>query len=223
MTAVRKIELVRFDPDSSAEVDELKRQRVLCGWGLQNVETWRDQVRRGVKNLYWIFPTDRASWTTPAVEPINHTAEPGPPPPDPSFQPIGHVSVDWEDYDPNEATLCDRANGVCTLASFFILVSQQGKGLGSLVMKEMEAMAVVDLDAKAITLNTVDGEFASQPWWWEQQGLPYSSKTRNNEDWYKRLGYTPYKRAVPRYPCKTVDGRDILLESVFMRKELRWN
>lgn len=75
-------------------------------------------------------------------------------------------------------------------------------------------MAVVDLDAKAITLNTVDGEFASQPWWWEQQGLPYSSKTRNNEDWYKRLGYTPYKRAVPRYPCKTVDGRDILLESV---------
>lgn len=85
------------------------------------------------QNLYWIFPTDRASWTTPAVEPINHTAEPGPPPPDPSFQPIGHVSVDWEDYDPNEATLCDRANGVCTLASFFILVSQQGKGLGSCV------------------------------------------------------------------------------------------
>ena len=81
-------------------------------------------------------------------------------------------------------------------------------------MKEMEDKAVHELGAKAITLNTIDGEFASQPWWWEQQGLTFSKATRNNEQWYARLGYTAYKRAVPRYPTRTVDGRDILLESV---------
>ncbi|KPV78242.1 uncharacterized protein RHOBADRAFT_64361 [Rhodotorula graminis WP1] len=222
MTATRTIELVPFDPDRSTEVEELKRQRVLCGWGSDKVEVWRDQVRRGVKNLYWIFPTDRGAYKTPEFEPINHKVdEAGPPPPDLSFQPIGHVSVDWEDYDPNETTLCDRENGVCTLASFFILLSQQGKGLGSLVMKEMELKAKHELGARSITLNTIDGEYASQPWWWEQQGLTFSAATRNNEQWYQRLGYTAYKRAVPRYPTTTVDGRDILLEAVFMRKELQ--
>ncbi|BGP36499.1 hypothetical protein JCM10450v2_000397 [Rhodotorula kratochvilovae] len=222
MTAMRAIELVAFNPDDAREVEELKRQRELCGWGLHNVEIWREQVRRGVKNLYWVWPTDRASYVTPSFEPLNNNPSvAGPPPPDPSFQPIGHVSLDWEDYDPNEDTLCDRAKGVCTLATFFILLSAQGKGTGSLVMKEMETMAVRDLKATAITLNTVDGEFAAQPWWWERQGLPFSEKTRINERWYDRLGYTAYKRAVPRYPAKSVVGEDILLEAVFMRKELR--
>ncbi|GAA6056759.1 hypothetical protein JCM3770_006118 [Rhodotorula araucariae] len=222
MTATGAIELVAYNPEAAREVAELQRQRVLCGWGLHNVELWGEQVRRGVKNLYWIWPTDRASYTVPSFEPMNYDPSvAGPPPPDPSFAPIGHVSIDWEDYDPEEDTLCDRAKGVCTLASFFILLSEQGKGLGSLVMNEMEAMAVRDLAATAITLNTVDGEFAAQPWWWERQGLPFSAKTRINERWYERLGYTAYKRAVPRYPAKAVDGEDILLEAVFMRKELQ--
>lgn len=81
-------------------------------------------------------------------------------------------------------------------------------------MKEMEEMAKRDLSATSITLNTVDGEFAVQPWWWERQGVPYSPNRRVNEKWYERLGYVAYKRGIPRYPGKTVSGEDILLEAV---------
>jgi GNAT superfamily N-acetyltransferase len=63
------------------------------------------------------------------------------------------VSLDWEDYEGDE-TLCDRENGVVTLATFFILLSQQGKGYGSVVMRQVEQMAV-EVGAKEITLNTV--------------------------------------------------------------------
>ncbi|BGO96541.1 hypothetical protein RTBOTA2_000439 [Rhodotorula toruloides] len=217
MTASSPIKLVRFDPDEAKEVEELKRQRVLCGWNLDKVEVWREQCRRGVKNLYWIHPA--VPIETPEFEPLNSDhSRAGPPPPDPSFQPVGHVSLDWEDYEDDD-TLCDRENGVITLATFFILLSQQGKGYGSVVMKQTEQMAV-KVGAKEITLNTVDGEYAVQPWWWEQQGIKFDSRLRVNERWYERLGYTAYKRAVPRYPCRTVDGRDILLEAVFMRKKL---
>ena len=74
------------------------------------------------QNFYWIFPTDRGAYKTPDFEPINHKAdEAGPPPPDLAFQPIGHVSVDWEDYDPNETTLCDRVHGVSRSSSRSVL------------------------------------------------------------------------------------------------------
>ncbi|BGO92766.1 hypothetical protein NBRC10512v2_005052 [Rhodotorula toruloides] len=223
MTASSPNKLVRFNPDEAKEVEELKRQRVLCGWNLDKVEVWREQCRRGVKNLYWIHPA--VPIETPEFEPLNSdNSRAGPPPPDPSadvydsFQPVGHISLDWEDYE-GDTTLCDREKGIITLATFFILLSQQGKGYGSVVMKQTEQMAV-EVGAKEITLNTVDGEYAVQPWWWEQQGIKFDSRLRVNERWYERLGYTAYKRAVPRYPCRTVDGRDILLEAVFMRKKL---
>ncbi|GJN92242.1 hypothetical protein Rhopal_005272-T1 [Rhodotorula paludigena] len=219
--AASPVRFVRFRPDEAIDVEELRRQRVLCGWGEEKVEFWRDQVRRGVKNLYWVFPSaanEPLPWF--GFEPCNFdTARSGPPPPDLSFQPLGHVSLDWEDSD-NDESLCDREAGKVTLATFFLLLSQQGKGYGSTVMKEMEEMAKRDLSATSITLNTVDGEFAVQPWWWERQGVPYSPTRRVNEKWYERLGYVAYKRGIPRYPGKTVSGEDILLEAVFMEKKV---
>lgn len=118
----------------------------LCGWGLENVDLWCRQVEEGVKvrhgipfavkqelnlarqNLYWIWVDPKP--TLPETEVLNlDPTEVGPPAPDPTFTPIGHVSLDWEDYG-GEAELADRARGICTVATFFILVSMQGGGLG---------------------------------------------------------------------------------------------
>ncbi|CEQ38704.1 SPOSA6832_00149, partial [Sporobolomyces salmonicolor] len=242
MSATRVVDLVRFEPDNDAHVAELKHQRIrriqLCGWGVESVEIWREQVRRGVKGLFWIFPTEGKHAEghfrpLPEREALNaDTDKLGPSSPDPSFRPMGHVSLvssskvflfapscsypafgkDWEDYQ-HDDSLANRDEGVCTLASFYILASQQGLGLGTVVMKELEALAV-KLGARAITLNTVDGEEAVKPEFWEKQGIRYSPKLRVNEVWYKRLGYVVYKRGVPRYPAKDVNGNDYLLEAV---------
>lgn len=41
---------IRFqplDPDNEVQVAELKRQRILCGWGLDSVEKWLEMIRKG--------------------------------------------------------------------------------------------------------------------------------------------------------------------------------
>ncbi|GAA5981436.1 hypothetical protein JCM10908_004108 [Rhodotorula pacifica] len=219
MTAAdRKIRFVRFRPDDATEVAELRRQRVLCGWGLEKVDLWLKQVQRGVKNLYWIYVDPQPPIAE--FEPLNlEPTKYGPPPPDPTFAPIGHVSLDWEDYE-GEIELADKERGILTLATFFILGSLQGSGLGNLVMREMEKMAASpELDASVLTLNTLDGNVGRDPAFWARLGVPY--KTRINEDWYARLGYTPFRRGVERYPSKAFDGTEFLAEAVFMSKALK--
>lgn len=81
----------------------------------------------------------------------------GRPPPDPSFQPLGHIALDREDYcDPPNKDLASKETGVVTLATFFILKSQQGRGLGSAAMDLVEEEAKA-LGAPWITLNTSVG------------------------------------------------------------------
>lgn len=137
------LRLVKFQPDSARDVAELERQRVvrlpvlpgravgsadaaclkLCGWGLENVEGWREEVRRGDKvrvallsaelgaysaltgcpsqGLYWIFakPAHEAQYALPDEERLSLSPESlGPASPDPTFRPLGHVSLDWTDY-----------------------------------------------------------------------------------------------------------------------------
>ncbi|GAA5844728.1 hypothetical protein JCM11251_007360 [Rhodosporidiobolus azoricus] len=220
------VKFVRFNPESKLEVDELTRQRIICGWGADKIDLWLDLIARDVRNLYWIFPLRPEEYPLPDLESINpqvvvEGAETmGPSPVDEGFRPLGHVAIDWEDYY-GDTSLADKEAKVVTLATFFIMPSQQGKKLGSVVMQEMEALAVKDLDAVAITLSTIDGECASQPAWWEKQGVKWSPSLRINEHWYDRIGYKAYKRGIPRYPYKDVDGSDGLLECVMMRKELR--
>ncbi|GAA6012728.1 hypothetical protein JCM10207_005339 [Rhodosporidiobolus poonsookiae] len=214
----------RFEPDNERDVAELRRQRVLCGWGAHAVDLWCEMARKGVRNLYWIFPFDPEAYgPLPDDEPLSQeTSKLGPPPPDPSFRPLGHVSLDWEDY-AGDTSLCDREKGIITLASFFILKSQQGRRLGSTVMKELEELAAgPELRATVVTLDTFDGELAKTPEYWLKQGLPFIPDSRVNEDWYARLGYVAYKRGIPWFPAiSAYDGVPYKLEAVFMRKELK--
>jgi hypothetical protein len=76
-----------------------------------------------------------------------------------------------------------------------------------------------ELDAAVLTLNTLDGDVARDPAFWTKLGVPY--KTRINEDWYTRLGYTAFRRGIPRYPSVAADGSEFLAEAVVSRQVWR--
>ncbi|GAA5856315.1 hypothetical protein JCM8547_000865 [Rhodosporidiobolus lusitaniae] len=209
------VRFVRVDADSEQHLAELRRQRILCGWGLEAIPTWQRLIRTGIRDMFWIFPAEGVKEPEEVLEKLNlDRGKIGPPAPDPSFLPLGHVALDWEDY-AGEPSLANKDEGVCTIATFFILLSQQGKGLGKVVMREMEKLAVSpELNAKVITLNTVDDDFASTDEYWAKQGLVKDPNYRRNEEWYGKLGYEVYRRAIPRYEMIDTNGEKYLSECV---------
>ncbi len=113
-----------------------------------------DQKRVLLQCLYWIQPAVSSQYPIPAEEPFNLEPGIGPPPPDRSFQPLGHVALDREDYlDPPLKVMASRDTGTVMLASLFILKSQQGRGLGNKVLALVEEEAR-RLGAPQITLDT---------------------------------------------------------------------
>ncbi|KAM0755692.1 hypothetical protein T439DRAFT_320399 [Meredithblackwellia eburnea MCA 4105] len=222
--AASPITFVKFDADAKRDVDELYRQRTLCGWGEEDVEKWRVQVRAGDKGLFWIFPSPGFKDKFPLPDAEKRVLVPGPdmPSPDPGFRPLGHISLDWTDYRDDES-LVSRAEGRCTLATFFILGSQQGRGLGNLAMDMLEYLASTPpISAKTITLNTIWGENWTNPEWHREKGMDYdpAKPGRVNQQWYASRGYVAYK-VEPRYPwTNPKTGEESVLEAVFMRKDL---
>lgn len=105
--------------------------------------------------LYWIVPRDPTQYPIPPEEPLSLLSGIGPPPPDPSFQPLGHVALDRGDFhhDAPDERLGSKESGIVHLASFFILKSQQGRGLGNAIMTQVER-AAKDLGAPEVTLTT---------------------------------------------------------------------
>ncbi|KAL8286304.1 hypothetical protein RQP46_004792 [Phenoliferia psychrophenolica] len=223
MPPVTPLQFVKFEPDTTRDVEELKRQRVLCGWGLPDVEGWREEVRRGDKGLYWIFakPEHAAEYPVPDEERLNLGGEElGPKHPDPSFRPLGHISLDYTDY-MGDQTLANREEGRVTLASFFILTSQQGRGLGNAAMDEVEYLAASPpFEAKTITLNTMLGKNQADPKWHESIASVWIPGSRVNQSWYTKRGYVPYKEE-PRYSfLNPVTNVLMKLEAVYMQKDL---
>ncbi|ORY69300.1 hypothetical protein BCR35DRAFT_308103 [Leucosporidium creatinivorum] len=221
----RLVDLVPFDPEDSTHVQELIRQRVLCGWNVDAVEGWCAKVRSGLKGLQWIVRGTTPDAVAFFAEPLPSVelcagGEVGPPSPDPSFAPIGHVSLDWYD-DAGEKELASKDDGIVTISTFFILKSQQGRGLGNAVMDELEALAGTStFGAKTITLNTLDGDQATDTARWVNLPGGFNPSARFNERWYLRRGYKTFRRAVPRYKEKGIDGSDLFLDAVYMRKEV---
>ncbi|KAK4698748.1 hypothetical protein P7C70_g7523, partial [Phenoliferia sp. Uapishka_3] len=222
MSPTTPIRFVRFQPDLPRDVAELERQRVLCGWGLEHVPVWRDEVRRGDKGLFWIFPKPgfEDKYPVPDDEPLNLEDGQGPAHPDPSFRPLGHISLDWTDY-MNDNSLANRDEGLLTLATFFILVSQHGRGLGNAAMDEAEALAASPVfAAKFLTLNTMLGKNTASQEWNERVGIKYNPGARVNQNWYRKRGYVEYKEE-PRYHFTNPGtGVSQVLEAVFMKRDL---
>jgi Acetyltransferase (GNAT) family len=87
--------------------------------------------------------------------------------PDPSrtFIPVGHISLDSENEDPNAA---DPSRGIYRISSFYISRALQSLGLGRAAMDEVERMATSEpLNAKTLTLGTVANEYEGKKEMWE--------------------------------------------------------
>ncbi|KAE9377562.1 hypothetical protein N431DRAFT_163628 [Stipitochalara longipes BDJ] len=48
------IEVIPWDPKSASHVERLRQQRIACGWGVENVDNWRDQQLSQQKLLLWL-------------------------------------------------------------------------------------------------------------------------------------------------------------------------
>jgi hypothetical protein len=128
----------------------------------------------------WIWPVRDGDFDLPEEEYEGVRRQIGPPSPDLSFRPLGHISLDWVDGE-GDKTLADRKEGRMTLSTFYILQSQQGKGLGRIVMDEVEhIIQLPPYNAKEITLNTLSASAASSPEFWYTLGVPYDPQARIN-------------------------------------------
>ncbi|KAK4057564.1 hypothetical protein OIO90_001209 [Microbotryomycetes sp. JL221] len=223
------VKLVRYDPDNQIEVDELTRQRVLCGWNIDAIDKWKKYIQQDLKALFWVWPADTPQaeelWTRdmPDVDRCNLTPENGPPP-NPEFRPLGHCSLDWyDDMGDRELACRDERPRRIQLSTFFVLTHLTGRGLGNMLLQELERIAALPpFDADIITLNTMDRSRATDPEFAKIFGWHYNPKTRVNQDWYERKGYKVFKRMVPRYQDnRLADGQIQMIEACYMLKYLK--
>ncbi|EON62034.1 hypothetical protein W97_01253 [Coniosporium apollinis CBS 100218] len=188
-----------------AEFEELLKQRVICGWNNQpaNIVRWREMMDSKQKSLFWI------------VLPDTNTR-------------VGHISLDCA-TDPPDLELANPDKSVLTISTFFILPEYRSTGLGRLAMDVMEDLATKEPygspNCRAIAVHTLDRRYTegdSEEWrkWAKLRQGQLPPKGRSTEDWYARRGYVKW-REEPRYPEKTLDGQDILLNAVFLRKRLQ--
>lgn len=131
-------------------------------------------------------------------------------------QPIGHISLDWIDYK-GDSSLASRENGLITIASFFLLKSQQGQRFGSACMEQLEDQARKDPAVKALTLNVMYGEDASRREMWDMLGVEFDPNKAVLQSWYTRRGYVQYAMK-PRYEEKNAHtGETVLLNAAVSR------
>jgi hypothetical protein len=82
-----------------------------------------------------------------------------------TFIPVGHISLDSENEDPNAA---DASRGIYRISSFYISTALQSSGLGRAAMDEIERLAVSEpLNAKTLTLGTVANEYEGKKEKWD--------------------------------------------------------
>ncbi|PMD40343.1 hypothetical protein L207DRAFT_582553 [Hyaloscypha variabilis F] len=79
------IEVIPWDPKSASHVERLRQQRMVCGWGVENVDNWRDQQLAQQKLLLWL-ENDLLFDTAPIIFARQRSN---------TFIPIGHVSLDF--------------------------------------------------------------------------------------------------------------------------------
>lgn len=80
-----RAKLLPFEPNNEIHIAELRRQRILCGWGTGDVDGWLLESRAGDKGLFWVLPTS-AVQLDPFNEPLSLRSGIGPPPPNLDFQ-----------------------------------------------------------------------------------------------------------------------------------------
>lgn len=132
------------------------------------------------------------------------------------FSPIGHISLDSVNSDPE---LGDKSKGLYSINTFYISRALQSSGIGRAAMDEIEAMTQREpLNAKTLALLTVANDFPGR-----DEKLKAQGKTRpliSLQDWYKRRGYVVFKQDQKAWEEEDLEGKMWPFAAVFMKKEL---
>lgn len=86
-----------------------------------------------------------------------------------SFIPVGHISLDSESPNPDQA---DASRGLYCITTFYISRAIQGGGLGRAAMDTIESEAVNEpLCAKILSLDTLANKCAERSEMWVEIGM----------------------------------------------------
>lgn len=184
------------------QIDELLRQRKICGWAdtQDYVISWRNSMNAKMKTMFWIKPAGQ-----------------------PDLR-VGHVSLDCEAEPPDLELANPHDKSVLTIARFFILEEHRRGGLGRAVMETLERLATKEpygsANCHTIAITTLsrryaedDQERAKYEAW---EGKPAAPRGLSNEDWYARMGYVKWKD-MPLYQIKNRPDKYV---AAFMRKRI---
>lgn len=199
---------------SDDDVQELRRQRRLCGWNFDDdtFARWRDEMDAKLKGLFWVTIPDGDKSSSRIIR-------------------TGHISLDSTTHPP-DLELANPDKSTLTISTFFILPEYRSLGVGRAAMDILEQYARQEPygapHCSSIAINTLSREYSEDPEkakevasMMDQEGrkIEVPEKGRSNEDWYAKRGYVKWKQQ-PQYSVVMPDGRLYQLIAVYMRKML---
>lgn len=239
--------LITIDTDSKAEEHLYYQQRVVCGWRHDAVPQVFDQARNKRRTLYWVcIPSDSdakvskdgiivlSDWyKDPAsISKIEHIHLPllQDPRADLSpeeqkkkgFLPVGHISIDFEDFGAKITPLLGSSDGrIMTISSLFVLPCYRELGLANWAMKECERLIRSGsthevkeggnmVKCEIIALSSMSARHWNMPGpdgmgRWERMGLQPGRYLGN---WYRSLGYE-WVAEMEKYKVIAPDGEEL--------------
>ncbi|KAH6693318.1 hypothetical protein DL95DRAFT_393397 [Leptodontidium sp. 2 PMI_412] len=223
-----KVDLIAWDPESPEHIERMFQQRIACGWKSDLVQKWRGLQREGKMAIQWVILSEEdpdkeiklaqhllkyPNESTPIHDTAITLGAKSREPTSRSFIPVGHISLDSESSNPDQA---DASQGMYCITTFYISRAIQSGGLGSAAMDRIESEAVNEpLNAKILSLDTLANSSLENEAIWPKMGMDVP--TFSNQDWYERRGYKPWK-FVDGHIKQEVNGKIWPLDAVFMKK-----
>ncbi|KAJ5083336.1 hypothetical protein N7456_012763 [Penicillium angulare] len=172
-----KCQLEPVDLNDASQFNELRDQRIICGWesDLQTLRGWQDKA--DLKRLFWITILDNSS----------HAED--------KYIRAGHISLDASSSLLDESDI-SSGDPELSINSVFIMPYYRSLGLGKRAVRLVENMAATepfgDPNCRFLTLTALSKRYFydDAPEWsglWEKIGMERPSFSV--QEWYEKLGY----------------------------------
>ncbi|KAL2068521.1 hypothetical protein VTL71DRAFT_14858 [Oculimacula yallundae] len=223
---------VPWDPTSPTHVERLRQQRISCGWGVENIPTWRTEHLAGQKLILWLIldPTHPSYRALLAAHTAQFPIEPNPlkdssstllPPvhpiaqrPNQKFTPIGHVSLDF----PSHISISnpDPVSGRIGASSLYLSPAVRGLEFASQAVETTKKVGKNFARWVVAEVPVRESQDAVERFERFGDGRPGFSL----EEWYVSLGWKRIRGMKRFVDEKDVDGRIWRVELVAMEWDL---